>query len=107
MKKNRDPQASFIKLPKEDSDEICRICIKYGRFDDWGIEQLPGSIIIEPYTFSISLVNHSFTIINKIIELTKIERLLPEGMVVPKVIEEIKKDWLFSKKTGERLTYLV
>ncbi len=106
-KKYRDPEDSYIMTSLSEIPSIRNLFSTSEKSIDWGINKVNENIFIEPYTFSKSLIRRSFEIINRIAELTPIEKLFPEGISIPYLKKSAPKDdFLFSKEVGERLCRL-
>lgn len=84
------PQESFVEIPKSDEEEIIHAIQTLGGFDEWGIEEWPGILVFEPYTFAANLVKKCFGLINEIAIIIDKSRLLLGQEL--QVIEQPKND---------------
>lgn len=75
----RDLEESFIKVPPPYKDKIWQTARRRGSADNWGLIQDNdfSMLLLEPYTFSVNLVEECFREIDQIATLTEVTRLLP------------------------------
>jgi hypothetical protein len=74
-----NPQESFIKVPPPYQDKIWQAALRISSADKWGLIPLGdvSMLLLEPYSYAVSLVAECFRQIDQIARLTEVTRLLP------------------------------
>jgi hypothetical protein len=85
-----EPEKSFVTVPIELQDELIQAANDYSTLEQWGLIReehrhydgdtrettLEVGVFIEPYTFSVTLVEECFKMIDEVAARTELERLL-------------------------------
>jgi hypothetical protein len=73
----RDLEESFIKVPVHYQDKLWQAALRLGSPNNWGLVRDPEFLLLEPYTYAVTLVKECFRQIDEITKLTNVRRLLP------------------------------
>ncbi len=78
---------AFVKLtlPNENMKTLLEAVNRIGSMERWGLIQKTDTLLFEPYTFSLVLLEECFNLIDKIAELTDLSDLFPKGVVKPQL----------------------
>jgi len=100
-----EPALSLVRVPPEYENvlwEAAERCDSAGR---WGLAR-EYALMFEPYTYSITLVQESFRLIDAIATATDITGLFPDGHTIPQLIDEPPDDRRFGEHIRRRLAVL-
>jgi hypothetical protein len=99
VSRSGEPTKSLVQVPQNEVTKICDAAKKCGGLNRWGLEertvevngQLETYTLLEPYTYSTTLVDDSFTLIDAIAAATDVTRLF-DGSSVPVLENKPPKD---------------
>lgn len=99
------PEESFVTIPSKHGEKIWEISERYGSPEKWGLVRL-HSICVEPYTFSVTLVDECFKLINEIANATDVEKLFPPDVDMSTLTTEPPEDGIFNERNRRRIDIL-
>lgn len=86
-------------IPTKHTSAISSVTAKYASHEQWGILEESGELSIEPYKYSLNLIELCFSVINQIADSTDVLGLFPSGSIIPTLRKNPpSKDHLFSEK---------
>jgi hypothetical protein len=72
-----------VSLPADNLAVLLAAASRCGSLERWGLVKQAGGILLEPYTFSSSLVEECFRLMDKIAEATTLSGLYPSEEIIP------------------------
>lgn len=99
------PERSFAIIPSSDQQVVLNTTVRWGEEEKWGIKQL-HELCIEPYSFTVTLVEECFRLINNIAAVTDITRLFPMGYDISRLAYRAPENEPFSRIARERIEIL-
>jgi hypothetical protein len=100
-----EPQESFVHIPPQCSQALWDAAGRTGSPDKWGLTR-DFEVLLEPYTYSVTLVDESFKLIDQIAGATEVLGLFPQGFSIPNLIDSPPDDNVFGQQIRERLNVL-
>jgi hypothetical protein len=101
------PQESRITVPARYQEDLWNATERHGSTERWGITRLPsGNMFVEPYTYSVILVDECFSMINAIAAATDVNMLFPKGYPVPSLMIAPPDEKVFAERIRKRLAIL-
>jgi hypothetical protein len=100
-----EPEASFVHVPQEYSQPLWDAAGRIGTPDKWGLRR-DTLVLLEPYTYSMALVDESFKLIDEIAGATDISGLFPAGHTIPALSVGPANHHLFREQIRKRLDVL-
>jgi len=97
------PEQSRIKVPVDIEKAVWEAAERLGSANRWGLSKEPWWTLLEPYSYSIALIEESFSAINSIASATDVGRLFSE-QATPKLLEAAPLNSEF--QWGERISLL-
>lgn len=72
-----------VVLPHDNMEILLESINNLGGMERWGFQKKANSLLLEPYTFSITLIEECFELIDKIAENTNLNNLFPNSISIP------------------------
>jgi hypothetical protein len=101
-----EPEESFIKVPATYKHDVWEAAQRCDSAQKWGLLQDPEFLLLEPYTYAISLVAECFRQIDSIAALTDVTRLFPDNYAVPELQHEASDDDNFENLVRQQIVLL-
>ena len=100
-----EPEASFVHVPPQYSQPLWDAAGRTGPPQEWGLT-CDFEVLLEPYTYSVALVDESFKLIDEIACATDIAGLFPAGHPIPTITAGPPEDSVFGEQIRNRLDAL-
>lgn len=105
MQHSPDSHEQLLEVQGADAQRVRRTANTCGSTDQWGVST-DGELLIEPFTFSVKLMDEALSWIDRIAESTEVLRLFASGVTPPQLLTEPPDDLLFNKDTRQALDHL-
>jgi hypothetical protein len=102
----RDLEESFIKVPVHYQEKLWRAALRRGSPNNWGLVRDPEFLLLEPYTYAVTLVKECFREIDEIATLTDVKRLLPDEFDMTQLRDKGSHDKVFLEFVPQRVELL-
>jgi hypothetical protein len=100
-----EPEASFVHVPPQYSQPLWDAAARIGSPENWGLT-CDFEVLLEPYTYSVALVDESFKLIDGIANATHVAGLFPQGYSIPPLTDSPPEDDVFGEQIRKRLNVL-
>jgi len=91
-----EPETSFVEVPPVYGDVLWEAAERCGSPERWGLTR-EHTLLLEPYTYSITLVEERFGLIDAIAAATNVTGLFPEGYSIPQLMDGPPESEVFGK----------
>jgi len=101
------PEESRAVVPTQYQDTLWSAAERCGSAERWGLTRWSsGRMFLEPYTYSVVLVDECFSMINAVATLTDVDMLFPKGYPIPPSVSTPPNDNVFAEHIRKRLAIL-
>lgn len=98
-------QESFAAVPAGFEKSVWEAAVRCGSPEKWGLIREHG-LLLEPYTFSLVLVEECFKIIDDVAKATDVSALFPKASRIPTLLEKPPDNNIFREQVRRRLAVL-
>jgi hypothetical protein len=99
-----EPEESLAAVPKQYQDDLWRAAERCGSAGRWGLIRRPsGRMFLEPYAYSLVLVDECISIIDAVATATDVDMLFPKNSPIPSLLSTPPDDEPFTEQIRKRL----